>query len=250
MKKIYFLSGMPRAGNTLLGSLLNQNKEITVTANSIVPEILYKLSLLKDNLVFKNFPDHQSLNNIYNNVFKNYYKNWKSKYIIDRAAWGTPGNLELLKKIIKKPKFIILYRPVLEVLASFIKIDKPIDIEERCKFYMDINEGKNKIIDGYLWSIKNILKNKENYIVIHYKDLVKNPTKEIKKIYQHLNIPFKKTKLKNFNQFFANNITYDDSVLNSKIHKIRTNKIEQIKFNIEEILPKNIIKKYSKLDVL
>ena len=32
MKKIYYLLGMPRAGNTLFGSLLNQNPRVRVTA--------------------------------------------------------------------------------------------------------------------------------------------------------------------------------------------------------------------------
>jgi hypothetical protein len=250
MKEIFFLSGMPRAGNTLLSSLINQNKEITVTANSIVCEALYMLSTLKENLVFKNFPDHQSLDNVFNNVFNNYYKDWISKYIIDRGPWGTPGNLELLKKIIKKPKFIILYRPILEILASFIKIEKPINIEEQCNIYMDIDKGRNGIIDRYLWSIENILKNKEDHIIIHYKDLVNNSEKEIEKIYEFLNIPFKKIQLENFNQFYANNLTYNDSVLKSELHKIRTDKVEQIQFNVEEILPKHIIKKYSGLDIL
>lgn len=248
MKEIYFLSGIPRAGNTLLGTLINQNKEITVTANSILPEILYKLSLIKQTDIFKNFPDHQSFDNVYNNVFNNYYKNWKSKYIIDRSSWGTPGNLELLKKIVKKPKFIILYRPILEALASFIKAEKSKDIETRCKIYID--ESRNGIIDRYLWSIENILKNKEDHIVIHYKDLINDPIKEIKKIHEFLNIPFKKIELENFNQFYANNLTYDDSIFISEFHKIRTDKVEHIQYNIEEILPKNIIKKYSGLDVL
>ncbi len=163
MKEIYFLSGIPRAGNTLLGTLINQNKEITITANSILPEILCKLSLIKQTDMFKNFPDHQSLDNVYNNVFNNYYKNWKSNYIIDRGPWGTPYNLMLLKKIIKKPKFIILYRPVLEALASFIKAEKSKDIEARCKIYID--EDRNGMIDRYLWSIENILKNKWNYCI-------------------------------------------------------------------------------------
>lgn len=250
MKKIYFLSGMPRAGNTLLGSLLNQNKEITVTANSIIPEILYKISLLKENLVFKNFPDHSSLDNVFNNVFNNYYKDWKSKYIIDRSSWGTPGNLKLLKKIIKKPKFIILYRPVLEVLASIIKIEKWENIEGGCDIYMNPDRKGNAMVYNYIWSIKNILKNKEDHIIIHYNHLINDPIKQIKKIYKFLNIPFKNPQLKNFNQFYANNIKYDDSILNSELHKIRTNKIEQIQYNIEEILPKHIIKKYSGLDIL
>lgn len=250
MKEIFFLSGMPRAGNTLLGSLLNQNKEISVTANSIIPEILYKLFLIKETDIFKNFPDHQSLNNVFNNIFNNYYKDWTSKYIIDRGPWGTPCNLELLKKIIKKPKFIILYRPILEILASFIKIEKPVNIKEQCNIYMDIDKGRNGIVDRYLWSIENILKNKEDYIIIHYKDLVNNSEKEIKKIYEFLNIPFKKIQLENFNQFYANNLAYNDSVLKSELHKIRTDKVEQIQFNVEEILPKHVIKKYSGLDIL
>ena len=250
MKEIYFLSGMPRAGNTLLASLLNQNKKITVTGNSIISEILYQLSLIKQTDIFKNFPDHKSFDNVYNNVFNNYYKDWTSNYVIDRSAWGTPGNLELLKKIIKKPKFIILYRPVLEALASFIKAEKSKDIEARCKVYMDINEGRNGIIDRYLWSIENILKNKEDHIIIHYKDLIKDPIKEIKKIHTFLKIPFEMLSLQNFDQLNINNVNYDDSVLGYEVHKIRTDKIEQVQYNIEEILPKHMIEKYSGLDVL
>jgi hypothetical protein len=250
MKKIYFLSGMPRSGNTLLGSLINQNEEITVTGSSIVCSILYSISLLKEELAFKNFPDHKSLDNIYNNVFNNYYKDWKAKYIIDRGPWGTPGNLKLLKEIIKKPKFIILYRPVLEVLASFVKIEKPENIEERCDNYMGINKHKNGMVHRYLWSIENILKSKEDHIIIHYKDLINDPINEIKKIYKFLGIPFKNVELKNFKQFYANNLMYNDSVLSAELHKIRTDKVEQIKFNVEEILPINVIKKYSNLDVL
>ena len=47
IKKVFFLVGLPRAGNTLLSSILNQNSDIAVTANSITADILYNL--------FKNF---------------------------------------------------------------------------------------------------------------------------------------------------------------------------------------------------
>ena len=33
MERIIFLSSLPRAGNTLLGSILNQNKKIKVSPN-------------------------------------------------------------------------------------------------------------------------------------------------------------------------------------------------------------------------
>ena len=160
MKEYYFLTGLPRTGNTLLGSLINQNPKISLTANTLVTDIIYQLYLLKDYNIYKNFPDEQSLNTVIKNIFNNYYKNWKAKFIIDRGFWGTPTNLELLKSIIKKPKFIILYRPVLECLASFIKIEKPINVEARCHDLMEING----LIGKSLWSVKNVIKEKEDYI--------------------------------------------------------------------------------------
>jgi hypothetical protein len=245
MKEYYFLTGLPRSGNTLLGSLINQNPKVSVTANTILTDVIYQLHLLKDYQIYKNFPDENSLNNIIKNVFNNYYQDWKTNNIIDRGAWGTPDNLYFLKSIIKKPKFIILYRPVLECLASFIKIEKPINVEEKCHELME-NEG---MIGKTLWSIKNIIKEKENYIIIKYSDLINEPLNQINKIYKFLKIDNFNHTFNNFNDFSTNNIKYDDSVLNAPLHKIRTDKIELNNYKIEDYLPANIIKQYSNLDI-
>jgi hypothetical protein len=245
MKEYYFLTGLPRSGNTLLGSIINQNPKLSLTANSILTDVIYQLDLIKNYKIYKNFPDQNSFDNIIKNVFNNYYKDWKAEYIIDRAPWGTPGNLSLLKSIIKKPKFIILYRPVLECLASFIKIEKPINVEEKCHELMN----ENSIIGKNLFSIKNIIKEKEDYIIINYLDLINKPLEQINNIYSFLKLDFFNHTLKNFNEFSANNIKYDDSVLDSPLHKIRTNKIEINKYNIEDYLPFSIIKQYSNLDI-
>ena len=245
MNNIYFLCSLPRAGNTLLGSIVNQSQHVKVTANTILKDVIYQLQLIKDYEIYKNFPDEKSFNNIIKNVFNNYYQNWKVNNIIDRGPWGTPGNLELLKLIIKKPTFIILYRPILECLASFIRIEKPINLETRCHQLMR-DDG---IIGKNLWSIKNIIKEKENYIIIHYKNFIKNPNKEIKTIFDYLEIPFKDFNLNNLKQFSVNNVSYNDSVLADKLHIIRTDKIELNKYSIEDYLPNNIIKQYSNLDI-
>jgi hypothetical protein len=245
MKEYYFLTGLPRSGNTLLGSIINQNPKVNLTANTILTDVLYQLHSIKDYQIYKNFPDESSFNNIIKNVFNNYYKDWKAKFIIDRGLWGTPANLELLKLIIKKPKFIILYRPVLECLASFIKIEKPINVETRCHGLMEIDG----MIGKSLWSIKNIIKEKENHIIINYLDLINKPLDQINKIYKFLNIDNYNHIFKNFNDFSVNNVKYDDSVLNAPLHKIRTNKIELNKYSVKDYLPANIIKQYSNLDI-
>ena len=51
-KKLFFLVAMPRSGNTVFASLMNQNPEIATTANSITLEIMKDLFLLKETDVF------------------------------------------------------------------------------------------------------------------------------------------------------------------------------------------------------
>ena len=245
MVENYFLCSLPRAGNTILGSILNQSKDIRLTANSILPEIIYQLYLIKQDQLFTNFPDHNSYDNIIQNIFNNYYKNWNVNNIITRGTWGTPANLHLLKSIIKKPKFIILYRPVLECLASFIKIEKPINVELRCSQLLN----KKDIIGKSLWSIKNIIQNKEDHIVIQYKDLVINTNDTLKKIFNYLEVEFENINTNNLKQFNTNGISYDDSVLPFDLHTIRTDEIKLDDYKIEDYLPTNIIKQYSNLDI-
>ena len=246
MKKYFFLNSLPRSGNTLLSAVINQNPKINITSNTILTDVIYQLHLLYDNKIYKNFPDKKSLNNIIENVFYNYYKNWKSKFIIDRGCWGTPFNLEKLKSIIKKPKFIILYRPIIECLASFIRIEKPKNIELRCEQLMN-NDG---MIGKNLWGIKNIIQNKEDYILINYLDLINKPLDQINKIYKFLNIDNFNHKFENINQFSINNIKYNDNVLDGLLHKIRTDKIKLNQYKIKDYLTNDIINKYSNLDII
>jgi hypothetical protein len=245
MKGFYFLCSLPRAGNTILSSIINQSKKVKITANSITPEIIYRLHLLKNELIYKNFPDEISLNNVINNVLNNYYSSYTAKFIIDRAPWGTPANLFFLKKIIKKPKFVILYRPILECVASFIKIENPKNVESRCEELINVNDYLGKS----LWSIKNIISSKENYIIIHYKDFVNNPNKEIDKMFNFLKIPFENFDLSNIKEFSVNNVKYDDSVFSFNLHKIRTDEIKINNYKIRDYLPSKFIEKYSNLDI-
>lgn len=241
---IYFLSGLPRSGNTLLSSILNQNNNLKVTANSLLPQIFYYLFSLKKEKYFLNFPDHNSIDNVINNIHKNYYQNWNVENIIERASWGIEAYLNILQQIKKERKFILLVRPVLEVLASFIKIEKPLNIHEKCDELMDYYG----MIGMSLNSTKNIILKKETYILIHFNDLIFDTENQVKKIYDFLNIPFYKHNYKNFNQLKINNVEYDDSLLSANYHTIRTEGINYNKYLISDYLPNDIIKKYSNLD--
>jgi hypothetical protein len=97
-KKIFFLMALPRSGNTLFASLINQNPNLVCTANSITLEIMKDLYLLKQTDVFQNFPDHRSMDNVMDSVYDLYYKHWPQQYIIDRGPIMTPGNLAVMQQ--------------------------------------------------------------------------------------------------------------------------------------------------------
>lgn len=242
MKKYYFLCGLPRAGNTLLSSILNQNSNIAVTANSIIPNLFETLRQNYKSEYFKNFPDHLSLDNILKNLFNNYYENWKQNIIIDRGPWGTDANLEYLKKLNFDLRFIVLHRPINEILASFIKIENPSNIEKRCDELM--SKDNNGIVARYYWSYQN-LKKEKNVLFISYNELVNNIEKQIKSIYDFLDIKYFNHYYKDLTQFKINNTEYDDSIYKAPLHIIRTNLIEKINYKVEDILPQNVIDKYN-----
>ena len=254
MKKIFFLAGLPRAGNTLLSSILNQNPDIAVTPNSITTDILYHTFQLRDMSTFKNFPDHQSLNNIAHHVLDYYYKDWKQSYIIDRSPWGTPPNLKILKEIHQDIKILVLTRDLIEVLASYIRWsrknpDNFIDklkfetIEEQCHNLMHLT-----MISNALMGIKN-LSSKENKSLCHfikYNDLVKDPQRIIKEIYNYLEIPSFDHHYTDLDQFEINGIKYNDEGLGKELHLIRTDRVGKSEEDAYNLIPAAVVKEHRK----
>ena len=108
-KQLFFLVALPRSGNTLFASIMNQNPEIAATPNSITLEIMKDLFLLKQTDVFQNYPDHKSLDNVLDAVYDNYYKDWPQRIIIDRGPVTTVGNLALMQKHYKRPLSVLYY---------------------------------------------------------------------------------------------------------------------------------------------
>lgn len=239
----YFLTGIPRAGNTILSSVFNQHPHAKITAYSVLPLLINNILLTKDNDRFKNFPDFKGIDNIIDNIFVNYYKHYNCKTIIDRAAWGF--HLDILKHMPVNNKFIILYRPILEVLASFVRVEKPTDVVKYCDNLL----LKQSILSDALTSTQNIIDNKKEYLLITYDDLIKDIYSCIKKICEFVNIDYIKPDLNNITQLKINNVEYDDNVLSGNFHSIRTEKIVKNKNNIEDFLPKRVIDKYKNFDI-
>ena len=259
--------GLPRAGNTLLSCILNQNPKINATANSVIPTMMFYLEGAKNNdIVYKNFPDEESFNNVSKNIFDSYYKDWDGDIIVERGAWITPYNYLLLEKYFQSEiKIVILVRDVHEVIKSYINIcnknpnfyvnemyenlDKSAlyrsELEEKCDIIME----KNGLVDTVLFSIKWLLENnKQDHLhFVHYNDLVENTEDVIEGIYRFYNIDSYEHTFTDIKQFSANNLKYNDDSLGigSDIHTIRSDKIEFEDSPV--VLPEKVINRYSGL---
>ena len=261
--------GLPRAGNTLLSCILNQNPAINATPNSIIPSIMFAMEFIKCNdSVYKNFPDEKSFNNVLESVFDSYYKDWNCDIIVERGAWITPYNFNILEKYFRSEiKIIVLVRDVLEVIKSYINICNKYpnfyinrkyenldhttlyksELEEKCDLIMQKESSVDKALYSIRWLLDN---NKKNHLhFVKYNDLVKNTGDVIKGIYEFLNIDFYGHTFTNLKQFSANNLKYNDDSLGfgSDMHTIRSDKIEFIDNQIE--LPLRVINKFSGLEL-
>ena len=240
-KKFFFLTGVMRCGNTVLTSLINQNPNLCVSPNSIVPEIIFRLYNLKNDPIFDEQKDHKSFDSVIKTVLDSYYKDWKQEYIIERGPWGTPFNYEALKELGYLPsKFICLVRPIKEIMASFIKIVKPAKPEmvNFCDYLMHEGGpiGKSILALNHLAE-----KEKDNLNVIQYHDLCKNPEKVLKNLYNFLELEYYK------GHKFTNLKQVDFS--KGEQTKIRTDKVSLKKYDYDLWIPKQSLKKYENASI-
>jgi sulfotransferase len=251
-KQLFFLVAMPRSGNTLFASIMNQNPEIAATANSITLEIMKDLFLLKQTDVFQNFPDHKSLDNVLDVVYDIYYKDWPQRIIIDRGPVMTKGNFALMQKHFKRPfKCIILLRDLMDVLASYMKwyTENPDAFVNR--YNLNTDEEKLSMImntKGAVAKDLEAIKNSYNYPdmchYVKYDDMVTQPEQEFKKIYEFLGEPYFNHRFDNLDQVSVNGLSYDDRIVGSNMHKLFDGPVRKVYNPYIEKIPERIRQKY------
>jgi len=251
-RKLLFLVALPRSGNTLFASIMNQNSEIAATANSITLEIMKNLLSLRKTDVFHNFPDHRSLNNVLDNVFNNYYQHWPQRIIIDRGPVMTESNFQLMQKHFKHGfKCIVILRDLMDVLASFMKwyTENPDAFPNRYGHITDFDKLMmlmNK--DGAIAMELEAIQNSYNYPgmchYVKYDDMVTNSEQEFRKIYQFLDEPYFNHRFIDVDQVNVNGLSYDDRVVGSNMHKLFDGPVRKVYNPYIEKIPKSIKEKY------
>lgn len=264
MKSFYFLSGLPRSGNTVLSSIINQNNNIY--SSPISPVLGYIWTLYNHNQIDENvirLEDKTGCYNVLSNILPIFYSNIEKSIIIDREKnWGTPANLDILKKIFSnKIKIIFTTRGILNILNSYMKLSQNsqyLDLEmkkqgwwnnpflsindNRCDFLMR-PQGTIDTILTTLWEIKKS-ENANIFHIVEYDSLINNPEETMYSIYNFLEIP---QYVHNFNNIIK--IENDNDIVlgyPENMHHVRP-KLEKNPDTNNNLLSDYVINKYGKI---
>jgi len=258
-KQYFFLAGLPRSGNTVLSSILNQNPDIYSSPPSPLSEYMGLVSFSSNNnqaAKINMYPERSD--KLISKMIENYYEDVDKPFVFDRSKeWGTPVNLNILKSYLGlTPKIIFTTRPIIEVLASYIAInkdrfiksmnhngfkkDESLDINDNiCDFLMSPGRPLSRALE----SLKSIddPKNVGVFHIVKYEDLLTNPDETMSKVYEFLGID---VFTHNFNDIqrieFYNESNAD---LPEDLHKVRP-VLGKGDIRVEDYLSPRSIEKY------
>jgi sulfotransferase len=263
MKKTYhFMAGLPRSGSTVLSAILNQHPEIYASPQTDLLGLLYQLE--------SNIPNYESykaglLFSSYDTAIRsvpdNFYSPIQEPIVIDKnRGWGTPYNWDNLSDYLNpKGKVILTMRPILEVLASFVKLVEATKKSTASMPYLNddlwvshYREPMDAVVDNLMhpngeidraiFSIANLLKNhRERVYVVWMDDLIESPKTTLNNIYDFL-------ELERFDHDFNNiqEVDKHDDISGYGmvgLHNIK-NKITKSKTDPNKILSNYAIAKY------
>jgi len=182
-----FLSGMPRAGSTLLSAILSQNPDIHAEGNSAVCQLMWDMHKSCEG------PSSEQLQANYRAATQDdlvraipaiYYKNITATHIVDKCrSWTLPDNMDLIRRYITPdPKVIVLDRPIDEVLESFKRLraanDLPTNVNDL------IQPGTDPVMRSFTGVQHAKTSDDPAYLFIDYADLCDDPQSQIRRIYE------------------------------------------------------------------
>ncbi len=262
-RKIHFLSGLPRSGNTLLSSLLNQNPQIYSSPLSSLSTAMYNLKFsLEYQSSIRNIENSYRIEKILNSFADNFYNDISKDIIFDREKyWTSQNNLDTIYSYItESPKIIYTVRDIPSILSSLISINSnkyllELKNSQSCvKHYYDTNDAlceylmeTGGMMDTALVNLAYGLlpKNKKNILLVEYEDLVNNTQDVLNKIYDFIKIDRYTHDLFNIKKLeFDNEWAVNDPDNLHKVEKI----ITKSKTNAQNMLSDFMIKKYSGME--
>jgi sulfotransferase len=259
MKNLYFLSGLPRSGSTLLGSILSQHSKLQATPTSPLADLLCWIDEGFSKLDIQYTYDKDNIQyNTYHSILSNFYNHIEKPCILDKHRGWCKNVSSIEKYIHQKPKIIATNRRISEVLASYIILLEKNGIDNFVDAHLR-REGtpitttnrieclwKNYVSDPYQSLVYGLQHHSHNIHLVDYNHLIENPENEVKKIYEFLEIESNKHDFSNILNTCAEDKDYAWGIDN--LHQIRP-KLQRTSPSPEEIIGEENVKLYDKFNI-
>ena len=182
------LSGLPRTGSTLLSAILSQNPEIHAEGNSAVCQLMWDMQCSVYGTATQQLIASDRLDTgieLIKNIPNIYYKDVTASTVIDKCrSWTLPDNMAMLNKYFEhKPKVLVLERPLIEIVRSFVALRQANNYQGNPEEgLLDTwSEPIMRSYEGVKWAKTN---NNGEFLFIQYDDLLNNTKSTINKIYE------------------------------------------------------------------
>jgi len=192
VKNIYFLSGLPRSGSTVLAAILSQHPSLHTTSTSnLLDTLVGTLRAWADSLNTRAQTDQakeeDKIRNILKNVCETQYADVNKPIILDKArGWADDTNIRTMSKVFGyKPKIIATVRNVEDCAASFVRIAKPKDLDH----FLLKDDLIKHLKESYQTFEKGFSFAPECFLIVDYDDLMNDPKKELKRVHEFLELP-------------------------------------------------------------
>lgn len=201
-KTFYFVSGLPRAGSTLLLNVLAQNPRFHATATSGCMDVMFGVRNSWDSLIeHRANPNPETKRRVLCAILESYYADIPRPVVFDKCR-GWVSLIEMAEWTLRRPvKILVPIRDIRDVLASFEKLWRkqaaggqvPGEQENyfqfqtvagRCEFWMRPDQPvglaygrlQDAIVRGY----------RDRMHFIRFDDLTSQPAETMRAVYEFL----------------------------------------------------------------
>ena len=251
MKKIHFISGLPRSGSTLLSGILRQNPSFYANMSSPVGSLVNStLEQIGAGSEFYSFFDENKRQDMCHAVFNAYYADKPDQIIFDtNRMWA--ARLHQLTELFGDFKMICLVRDPAWVMDSFEKIYRknPFNYSKmfapgnRHTVYSRCESMVNGVV-GAAWSaLKQAYygEHSERLLLVDYDLLTMHPKKTISLIYDFIGEPLF---VHDFDNVEFSHDEFDYTLGVKGLHAVK----RKVEYKPRKtILPPDLFKKYSEM---
>tara|TARA_R110000796_G_scaffold37616_1_gene94830 strand:+ start:1244 stop:2098 length:855 start_codon:yes stop_codon:yes gene_type:complete len=251
MKELFFISGLPRSGSTLLSAILQQNPDFYADISSPVQGLVASTINVITDSESNHLIDEPRRKHILRALVQSYYDAVKPNTVFDTSR-GWTSKTSLLKELYPQTKIICCVRDLPWILDSFERIaakntlynaaltddESCQTVTTRCAALMDVKK-EGQVVKPYYFLEEGMLLNPDMIMLMEYESLCKKPESVLREIYKFIDKPY-------FDHDF-DNVEYENEVFDRALNMKSLHTVRR-KVTWEErptILPKSVWEKYS-----